>query len=939
MEVKPPRILLATDTSHYFVNDTATIVFFNGGDLEGDVRLTEVYLQDLQSNQFPLDTARFTIPPKDFTFYKFAVPEVMSGPYYLFVKGNEESFNLPIDNQLYIWINGIEADITLKTTKDIYLPADSVKPQIDFRNGNFPFDGEMELSIAPAGLYPGDTTFIAGDQYMWPISSWSTQGCTLINNQITLTGWDKLYEFSSWSITPGGKRDGEGVTSKREMVLGLLKAKRNKERGDEPIRYAAMAEHNGELYASVTTDIRRKIWGPYPNFHAYSFDLSSIASIYQFALDESYFYITDIDSGYIYKVLRSSGTVEKRWKASNPSGIGVYDNAIYVVDGLNQTIMKSSLNGDTLLVFGADSLSNPKDIAIDDSGNIFVSDFDKAKVFIFDSNGNCTGVKASGNFSQIAIDEVGYLYGADLDSMKLAKFSENGTLIEHYNGTFPDEIAVCDSFVHSANIYTTQWHDFLLGDVLKNFGRFKGYSKTKEYVWIPATYVTDFIPAQQQNSGSINWYFSFFAPEKDRQHEHWFPIDSIGFFNLEEEDTPIFKAALANPLEGTPPEVEKFDLFYVTRRYGAVVWEDSLELKYMPNDSILIEENAGIFADSGEFALWGDIVLDNGQHYPSPKMHNFYIKPSPLSLALRVDNDLYYPGEGIITTGTVVNNGDTTSSDLVFSILKRDESVFDTLISLLEPNSACTVSTILSDSGPFVLTATLFNNNLDTLKEYKAVEIEIPPLMFSTTYPCSVNHKSFEAATEIKNWWTREVDIVLKTTCDDSQYIDSFVLYPEESKELVHVFEISKNETLFVELLHPLTALKANEIRFGEKIAISMDSTITHITNPILPYRVENSGEFDCIFDLFLSIADTAGFIHDTTVFSHLLPIGDTLIGEWNPTLDYGKYSLLWAAHPESSSIILSEGVIPITITEPNLVAIDSIAVHPQCDSIGQLGF
>lgn len=934
--VKLPQVLMSPDTTHYCGNDTATIILFNAGELEGEVRLTEVYLQDLQWNQFPLDTARFTIPPKDFAFYEFMVPEVMTAPYYLFVRGNEEGYNLPIDEQLYVWISGVEANITLSTSKDIYLPADSVLPQIGFVNGTHPFDGAMDLSIGPAGWYPGDTTFIAGDEYMWPIITSSARGCTLINNQLTLTGWDRLYQYNSWGITPGGKKDGIGGTAGADPVMTFLNAKRNKDRGDEPIRYAAVAAKDGDLYAAITTDIRRTIFGPYPNFHAFSFDLSSIASICQFALDGSYFYIADSDSGYIYKVSRSSGSIEKRWKASSPVGIGAHDGHLYVVDGLNRCIFKSTLNGDTVFTFGADSLSNPKDIAIDNSGNIFVPDLDKGKVYIFDTGGICTGIRATGIFSQIAIDEVGYLYGADLSNATMAKFDENGALIEHWGGVAPDDIVACDDIIHSATIYTTQWVDMVLGDVLKNYGRFEGYSKTKEYVSIPATFITDFLPTQNEQSGSVQWYFCFFAPVKDGPEEEWFPIETIGSLNLEEQGFPRFVAMLENPSAGTPPEVEKFDLHYVTRRYGSPIWQDSLELKYLPNDSLHFEKHAGVFADTGEFVFWGDIVLENGQHYPPPAMHQFSVRSSPLSLMLRTDRELYYPDEVIFATGTVVNNGDTAVSNLTLEVLKRDKSILDTLINLLEPDAACTVSTMLSDSAPFVLTGIVSNSSTDTLNTYKAVEIETPPLMFSTTFPCSTNHKPFETVTEITNWWTREVPVLLRTTCGDTQFFDSLVLFPEESKELPHAFKIYETETLFVELLYPFTTCKTNEIRFGEMIVVAVDSAVSAEPNPIIPYEAVNAGEFDCIFDLSLSITDTAGSTCDSAMFSHIIPIGDSLSGEWNPLLDYGTYVLNWEAYPESSTILLSEGSVPVTITKPNQVTIDSLALRPFCDSLGQ---
>ncbi|MCK4234455.1 Ig-like domain-containing protein, partial [candidate division WOR-3 bacterium] len=184
--VRPPDIMIATDTTNYSIGDTVTVILYNAGHLEGDVRLTEVSLQDIHYNSFPFDTARYLIPGGDFAFYMFTVPEVMSGPYYLNITGNVENYNIPINEREYLWFNGIEADISLRTSKDIYRPADEVKPQANCVNGNYQFNGDMNLSITPAGLYPGDTTFIPGDEDMWQINNWTSPGCTLSNNKLTL---------------------------------------------------------------------------------------------------------------------------------------------------------------------------------------------------------------------------------------------------------------------------------------------------------------------------------------------------------------------------------------------------------------------------------------------------------------------------------------------------------------------------------------------------------------------------------------------------------------------------------------------------------------------------------------------------------------------------------------------------------------------------------
>lgn len=611
--VIPPEIILTTDTTNYQIGDTVTVILYNAGQLEGDVRLTDVSLQDIHYNSFPFDTARFLIPGGEFAFYEFTVPEVMNGPYYLQITGNVENYNIPINEREDLWIDGIEANISLQTSKDIYRPDDEVKPQAVCVNGNYIFSGDMNLSITPDGLYPGDTTFIPGGN-LWQVNNLTSPGCTLSNKKLTLMSWDKLYEVDTWFrvVGFGDGRGGKGISSQRELILNILDAKKKgKLRGSEPIRYTAMASHNGELYASMTTDIRRKIVGFYPNWQE-DYDLSAIASIYQFAMDDNYFYIVDVDSEYIYMVSRGSGTIERRWKVSNPEGIGLFNNNLYLVDRVNHSILKTSLNGDTLLIFGSDSLVEPKDLAVDGTGNIFVSDLNKAKVYVFNSEGICLGTKGEGKFSQIAVDHKGYLYGADMNSMKLAKYDENGLLIEYFNN-YPDEIMSNDTLIHLAKIYSSYYYDYIKGVVLNNYGRNKGYSQTW-YAWIQGIkYITDFVPTQSVNSGEINWYFGYWSPEKGRYYEEWYPIDSLSYADLEgDERTPSFKAALSNPGPGTPPEIEKFDISYVTRRTGAVIWQDSVMLNFTPQDSVFIERNAGVIPDTGEFILWADVFLKNG---------------------------------------------------------------------------------------------------------------------------------------------------------------------------------------------------------------------------------------------------------------------------------------------------------------------------------------
>ncbi|MGB3341141.1 MAG: hypothetical protein WBB37_06640 [bacterium] len=145
VSVRPPQIIATLDTSLYSSGDTATVILYNAGDLEGDVRLTQVGIYDFQWSYFSLDTARYLIPGSDFAFYKFVVPEVLSGVYRLQIIGIVENHNIPIDKSIAFQINGIEADIALQTSKDVYLPYEEVKPQANCVNYGYQLNGEIYL--------------------------------------------------------------------------------------------------------------------------------------------------------------------------------------------------------------------------------------------------------------------------------------------------------------------------------------------------------------------------------------------------------------------------------------------------------------------------------------------------------------------------------------------------------------------------------------------------------------------------------------------------------------------------------------------------------------------------------------------------------------------------------------------------------------------------
>jgi DNA-binding beta-propeller fold protein YncE len=117
---------------------------------------------------------------------------------------------------------------------------------------------------------------------------------------------------------------------------------------------------------------------------------------------------------------------------------------------------------------GPGQFNRPHDIAINNTGNIYVSDRDNNRIQKFTHNGTfikAWGSKGSadGQFSipySIALDSSGNLYVADRENSRIQKFDENGKFLAKYgtdgqgNGQFhrPEDIRIDP---HSGDIYVT----------------------------------------------------------------------------------------------------------------------------------------------------------------------------------------------------------------------------------------------------------------------------------------------------------------------------------------------------------------------------------------------------------------------------------------------------------------------------------------------------
>jgi DNA-binding beta-propeller fold protein YncE len=118
---------------------------------------------------------------------------------------------------------------------------------------------------------------------------------------------------------------------------------------------------------------------------------------------------------------------------------------VYVADSGNYRIQKFDPNGNFIKKWGTKgyvdksfydgyALKKPIDVAIDDSGNIFVADSESNCIVKFNSDGiyqHKWGEKGSGDGQfrtpiSIAVDGSGNIYVADQENHRIQKFSSNG---------------------------------------------------------------------------------------------------------------------------------------------------------------------------------------------------------------------------------------------------------------------------------------------------------------------------------------------------------------------------------------------------------------------------------------------------------------------------------------------------------------------------------
>lgn len=168
-----------------------------------------------------------------------------------------------------------------------------------------------------------------------------------------------------------------------------------------------------------------------------------------------------------------------------PHGIGVYRDRIYVAVWAEKSHVDIfDKNGERLSkIFG---FERPGDIAMDDQGNIFVTEYDTGLIKVLDTNENVvkrydTLLAISNNHSEltgITLDSSGNIYTSDYLNNKVVKLDSSGNFLMEYivpveeGGTFtmPTNVEIKDDEIFVTDISNKILVFRTNGDFLYSFG-------------------------------------------------------------------------------------------------------------------------------------------------------------------------------------------------------------------------------------------------------------------------------------------------------------------------------------------------------------------------------------------------------------------------------------------------------------------------------------
>ena len=151
----------------------------------------------------------------------------------------------------------------------------------------------------------------------------------------------------------------------------------------------------------------------------------------------------------IYEYERMWPVLEQPWYFNDPRGIAIDSSGyVYVADTLNNRIQKFTPNGQFVSKWGSlgredGQFNEPYGIAVEKSGYVYVVERGNARIQKFTSNGNFVtkwGSEGSGDGQfnwpyGIAVDRNDYIYVADTGNARIQKFTSNGQFVTKWGSS------------------------------------------------------------------------------------------------------------------------------------------------------------------------------------------------------------------------------------------------------------------------------------------------------------------------------------------------------------------------------------------------------------------------------------------------------------------------------------------------------------------------
>jgi len=249
---------------------------------------------------------------------------------------------------------------------------------------------------------------------------------------------------------------GEQLSDSNFLFVGLFGEKGNQEgRFENPAGISV--DVNGLIYVADAGNHRIQKFSSRGDFIEYRggfgwsgesfdkpFDIYAKSVLDIFVIDQNVNRIIRFDKDLNYISSLEAKEVENdNLMFGFPSGITVSKRGdIFIVDGENKRIIKINSFGKPEMSFGGFEnlnfrLKEPFQIAVSPENNIFVSDFELAKIFVFDYFGNFLyeiSNKYMKSSAGIDIDDNGRLFVADLKGSSIYVFNFKGDFLFEIKG-------------------------------------------------------------------------------------------------------------------------------------------------------------------------------------------------------------------------------------------------------------------------------------------------------------------------------------------------------------------------------------------------------------------------------------------------------------------------------------------------------------------------